>query len=77
MIEVEGDVKRCPPCNCLRVRIHRCKDQLDSGTLADFGNMTKEAKAELFKDSHDLCGESLVARIQESVEKVNTESKSM
>ena len=77
MLDFEGDGKRCNPCNCLRVRIYRAKDELQSGTLASFGNMSRDAKAEWFKESHDLCGEALVARIQETVENVKTESKSL
>ena len=77
MEEFEGAGKRCLPCNRMRVRIHRCKDAIDSEALKDFGNMPKDEKAEWYKENHDLCGEALVASIHESVEKVNTESKTL
>ena len=51
--------------------------ELVGGTLESFGNMSRGAKVQWFKESHDLCGEALVARIQETVENVKTESKSL
>ena len=77
MEEFEGAGKRCLPCNRMRVRIHRCKDAIDSEALKDFGNMPKDEKAEWYKENHDLCGEALVASIHESVEKEKTESTTL
>jgi hypothetical protein len=77
MEEFEGAGKRCLPCNRVRVRIHRCKDAIDSEALKDFGNMPKDEKADWYKENHDLCGEALVASIHESVEKEKTESTTL
>ena len=63
-VEIEAPLSRCKECNAVNMRVLRCKKSMDEGSIEAWDNMSKEKKAEFIKESHELLGNELKAKMK-------------